>query len=62
MFVTLHELAHYIQHETDPDFKYYDVYERRFGYENNIFELQANKFASDYLMTCLGHLKEVGYL
>jgi len=62
VFVTLHEVAHYIQDKTDPDFKNYDVYEHRFGYDANKFEVDANKFASHYQTSCLNYLKEIGFI
>ena len=62
VFVTLHELAHYIQDKTNPDFSNYDVYEHRVGYDNNPFEIEANKFASDYQTSCLKHLESIGYI
>ena len=62
VFVTLHEVAHYIQDKTDPDFSNYDVYEHRVGYDNNPFEIEANKFASDYQTSCLNHLESIGYI
>jgi Zn-dependent peptidase ImmA (M78 family) len=62
VFVTLHELAHYIQDKTDPDFRNYDVYEHRFGYDANKFEIEANRFASDYQTSCLKHLESNGFI
>ena len=58
VFVTLHELAHYIQHQTDPEFRNYDYYH----YDTNPFEIKANRFASDYQKSCLDHLKAIGYI
>lgn len=60
--VTLHELAHYLQHQSDPDFKNYDLYEYQFGYNKNKFELAADKFAKGYKMPCKKHLKAIGYI
>ena len=62
VFVTLHEVAHYIQDKTDPDFRNYDVYEHSFGYDANKFEIGANKFASHYQTSCLEHLKAIGFI
>jgi Zn-dependent peptidase ImmA (M78 family) len=62
VFVCLHEIAHYIQHQTNPDFKNYDRYEHKLGYDKNPFEVQANLFASKHLESCLRHLSAVGYL
>lgn len=62
VFVTLHELAHYIQHQTDPEFRNYDVYEHKLGYANNPFEIEANRFAREYFASCLAHLNEIGYI
>lgn len=62
VFVTLHELAHYLQHQTDPDFINYDVYEHRYGYENNPFEIEANRFARRNLRSCMDHLQEISYI
>jgi Zn-dependent peptidase ImmA (M78 family) len=58
VFVTLHELAHYLQHQTDPEFRNYDYYH----YNTNPFEIEANKFARDYQKSCLAHLKEIGFI
>ena len=58
VFVTLHELAHYIQHQTDPDFIYYDDYQ----YDTNPFEIEANRFARDYQTSCMKHLEEIGFI
>ncbi|MFM6994734.1 MAG: ImmA/IrrE family metallo-endopeptidase [Sediminibacterium sp.] len=62
VFVCLHEIAHFIQHHTNPDFKNYDRYENKLGYDKNPFEVQANIFASKQLNSCMKHLKSIGYL
>ena len=58
VFVTLHELAHYLQHQTDPEFRNYDFYH----YDTYPFEIEANNFASDYLINYLKHLEKIGYI
>jgi Zn-dependent peptidase ImmA (M78 family) len=58
VFVTLHELAHYLQHQTDPEFRNYDYYH----YDTNPFEIEANRFATDYQKSCLKHLESIGYI
>jgi Zn-dependent peptidase ImmA (M78 family) len=60
--VTLHEIAHYIQDKTNPDFCNYDVYEHRVGYDNNPFEIEADKFASDHQKSCIAYLESIGYI
>lgn len=62
VLVCLHEIAHYMQHKTNPDFKNYDRYERKLGYDKNPFEIQANKFAEKHRTSCIKHLKSIGYL
>ena len=58
VFVTLHDLAHYLQHQTDPEFRNYDYYH----YDTYPFEIEANNFASDYLINYLKHLEKIGYI
>jgi hypothetical protein len=58
VFVTLHELAHYLQHQTDPEFRYYDDFE----YDTNPFEIEADKFASDHQKSCIAYLESIGYI
>ncbi len=62
VFVCLHEIAHYIQHQTNADFKNYDRYEYKLGYDKNPFEVQANLFAREHCTSCIKHLKSIGYL
>ena len=62
VFVCLHEIAHYIQHQTNADFKNYDRYEHKLGYHKNPFEVQANLFASKHRESCLKHLRAIGFL
>ena len=62
VFVCLHEIAHYIQHQTNADFKNYDHYENKLGYDKNPFEVQANLFASKHRESCLKHLRAIGFL
>jgi len=62
VFVCLHEIAHYIQHQTNPEFQNYDSYEYKLGYDKNPFEIQANSFASKHRESCLRHLQHIGYI
>jgi hypothetical protein len=59
---TLHEVRHYIQHKTDPDFQNYDYYTERHGYEQNPFEIDARSYASNYFGECLEYLKNKGWI
>jgi hypothetical protein len=54
---TLHEIKHYIQHRTDPNFTYYDLYNQKYGYEKNEFEIDAREFANNQLEPCLSYLR-----
>jgi Zn-dependent peptidase ImmA (M78 family) len=58
VYVTLHELAHYLQHQTDPEFRNYDYYH----YDTNPFEIEADKFAKNYQTSCIEHLKGIGFI
>jgi Zn-dependent membrane protease YugP len=58
VFVTLHELAHYLQHQKDPEFRNYDDFE----YDTNPFEIEADKFASDNQKSCIEYLESIGYI
>jgi hypothetical protein len=58
----LHEIEHSIAHQTNPDFKNYDVYTKNVGYSSNIFEISANRFADEKLPDCIKQLREKGIL
>ena len=58
----LHEARHYYQHMKDPNFKNYDVYNKRYTYFLNPFEQDARKFATEHLEDCIKHLKQKGIL
>ncbi len=54
----LHEVAHYLQAETDTNFKNYDYYTNTIGYWDNPFEKSARKFAREHLDSCLRYLEQ----
>ena len=54
---TLHEIRHYMQHKTDPDFNQYQRFSAKLGYDKNPFEVDSRKYASKHLAECLNHLK-----
>lgn len=56
----LHEVKHFIQSETDPDFDQYETYTKQLGEWNNPFEVEAREFASEHLEECLEYLEERG--
>ncbi|MBN2836166.1 MAG: ImmA/IrrE family metallo-endopeptidase [Candidatus Delongbacteria bacterium] len=56
----LHEIAHYIQKQTDPDFHNYDLYTKTYGSWNNRFEVEAREFASQHVDKCLLYLESKG--
>jgi hypothetical protein len=58
----LHEARHYYQHMKDPNFKNYDVYNKRFTYFLNPFEKDSRQFAAEHLEDCIKHLKQKGIL
>lgn len=54
---TLHEVAHYIQAQTDKQFKRYDEYTRAVGYWDNPYEQEARRFAGEHREACLAYLE-----
>ena len=55
--ITLHEVAHYIQSQTDKQFIRYDEYTRGMGYWDNPYEQDARSFAKENLVDCLKYLE-----
>ncbi|HPR13678.1 MAG TPA: hypothetical protein PLV06_14925 [Bacteroidales bacterium] len=53
----LHEVQHYIQSQTDRQYKYYDKYTAERGYWDNPFEVECREFASRHRDACLRHLE-----
>jgi len=53
----LHEVKHYMQSETDRQFKRYDEYTRKLSYMNNPFEVEARAFADQHLAEALKYLE-----
>ena len=53
----LHEVQHYIQSQTDKQYKYYDRYTTEKGYWDNPFEVECRKFAAQHRAACLRHLE-----
>jgi hypothetical protein len=58
----LHELKHYFDDLTNPDYKNYSKYLKTTGYENCPLEIAARAFAKTNLDACIKHLKEKGIL
>lgn len=58
----LHEIQHYIQHLTDPNFAKYELFSKKVGYELNPYEVEARSFAFNQLNACLLHLKKIKYI
>lgn len=56
----LHEIYHYIQSITNPDFDNYDAYSKQVGEWHNKFEVEAREFASQHLNDCLLYLEAKG--
>ncbi|MFM7710828.1 MAG: hypothetical protein ACKO5C_07920 [Ferruginibacter sp.] len=55
----LHELGHYVQSKTDPDwFSNYDDYTEAFGYYNNPLEIDSRSFAEEWTTPCLFYLRD----
>jgi hypothetical protein len=46
----------------DPNFKNYDVYNKRFTYFLNPLEQDARRFSADHLEDCITYLKQKGVL
>lgn len=59
---TLHEIKHHIQHQTNPDFKNYELYSKKLSYQKNPFEIDSNAFADKHTDDCIKYLKERGIL
>lgn len=53
----LHEIEHFIQDKTNPDFANYDSYTKQLGAWDNPFEIEARQFASENLYDCLKYLE-----
>ena len=60
---TLHEVNHYIQSKTNlKEFKKYDEYIKRTGYDKNPLEIQCRIFAKKWTAPCISHLKSKGII
>lgn len=53
----LHEVQHYVQSQTDRQYKYYDRYTAENGYWNNPFEVECRAFAARHRDACLRYLE-----
>lgn len=52
----LHEVMHYVQSQTDKQYKRYGEFTNTYGYWNNPFEEEARAFAEQYAEPCIKHL------
>lgn len=59
----LHELAHYIQCQTNPHwFSNYDYYQQAYGYHQNPLEVDSRLFAQKWMKPCLRFLQENNFI
>lgn len=55
--ITLHEVNHYIQHQTNmKEYVKYEYYSLKFGYDENPLEMECRQFADKWTEPCLKHL------
>ncbi len=55
--ITLHEVNHYIQHQTNmKEYSKYEYYSLKFGYDQNPLEKESREFADKWTEPCLKHL------
>ena len=55
----LHELAHYIQCQSDANWvSTYNYYQQAYGYQQNPLEVDSRLFAQKWMKPCLTYLKE----
>jgi hypothetical protein len=52
----LHEVMHYVQSQTDKQYKQYNALTASVGYWDNPFEIEARAFAEQYTECCIKHL------
>jgi len=52
----LHEVMHYVQSQTDKQYKQYNALTASVGYWDNPFEIEARAFANHYAESCIKHL------
>lgn len=52
----LHEVMHYVQSQTDKQYKQYDSLTASVGYWLNPFEIEARAFADQYAESCIKYL------
>lgn len=52
----LHEVMHYIQAQTNKQYRLYDEYTRSYGYHRNPFEVECRAFAAQHTAKCIEHL------
>ena len=52
----LHEVMHYVQSQTDKQYKHYYSFTASVGYWLNPFEIEARAFADQYAESCIKHL------
>lgn len=56
--ITLHEVNHFIQHQTNlKEYSQYEYYSLKYGYNENPLEIECRKFEDEWLEPCLRHLK-----
>lgn len=55
--ITLHEVNHYIQHQTNmKEYSKYEYYSLKFGNDQNPLEKESREFADKWTEPCLKHL------
>lgn len=55
----LHEVCHHIQNKgKSREYKKYNEYNSKYGYYNNPLEVESRKFAKEWTVACLEHLKD----
>ncbi len=52
----LHEVMHYVQSQTDKQYKQYNALTASVGYWDNPFEVEARAFADKYAQSCIQYL------
>lgn len=53
----LHEVMHFVQSQTNRQYKFYERHTQEKGYWNNPFEVESRAFAAKYSEPCLKYLE-----